>query len=48
LFFITGARAEDQVKALVEAAPDHRLDLSQNSESVKSLGPAAVETEYTK
>jgi hypothetical protein len=44
----SGARAEDQVKAFVEAAPDHRLDLTQNSESVEPLGPAAVETEYTK
>ncbi len=44
----SGARAEDQVKTFVEVAPYHRLDLTQDSESVEPLGPAAVETEYTK
>jgi hypothetical protein len=33
---------EDEAKLLVEGTPDHRLDLFQNTESVKALGAPAV------
>lgn len=42
-----GARPENQIKAVVKRAFNHALDLPEHPERVKSLGPAAVQAQYS-